>query len=123
MLIEDPLYTEGNNSLTGKTNIEDLRIAPDSDEPKGIYDHIFSNKKVSYIEDLTLLENPSKAEKRLIKKSYKSFVLAPLVDHDDQVISMIELGSEKIGLFNSMTVRKLQEIFDLLKVGFRKILG
>lgn len=119
ILNNDPVFSDSQRSLTGSTELSKL-IAQSEDDPKGIFDHILNSKKILYIEDLKMLENPSKAERKLLKNKIKSYVLAPMVNKDDEILAFFELGSKNSGTFNNFNVQRLQEIFDLLKFGFEK---
>ena len=116
MLTNDPLYKNAAASLTGTTKLDKLL----NEDKKGIYDHLFNSKKVLFIEDLKDLENPSKAEKMLIKNKINSVVLVPFLDDQNNIIAFMEMGSKTAGTFNSFNVRKLQEVFEQLKFGFEK---
>ena len=109
---------DGNISLTGETNM--LKLLSDKEGVNGIYDHVLNTKRIFFIEDLRDLKNPSKSEKKLLKKGIKSFVINPLVDESGNVIAFLELGSKQSGVFTSWNVKKLQEVFNQLKLSFEK---
>ncbi|MBT8232860.1 MAG: hypothetical protein HKO66_09920 [Saprospiraceae bacterium] len=118
ILNDDPVYKDSNVTVTEKSTIDELLIQDEKYEDKGIFDHLLTAKRVLYISDLTMLEKPSEAEKLLLKKGVKSYVLSPLLDENQNIISILELSSGKPNTFNFKSVPKLQPIFEQLILSF-----
>lgn len=116
-LKNDPLYKDGNKNILGKTCLNELIQKNDSSH-KGIFDHMLSAKRVLFIDDLNTLENPSKAEKLLIDKGVKSYLLSPITDEKDNIIAILEMSSQTANTFNYKNVPRLQPIFDHLILNF-----
>lgn len=117
ILDNDPMYQEGNSNILNSKCLTEL-VQEDDSTPKGIFDHLVNAKHVLYIDDLNTLENPSAAEKQLLQKGVKSYLLAPLVDEKDNLISILELSSKTPNTFNYTNVPRLQPIFDQLILNF-----
>ncbi len=119
MILDDNMsVVDANFSLTKMT--DPAKFFAEEEEAKGIYDHLITAKRVLYIEDLAKLENPSKAERKLLKNKIRSFVLSPMYGERGEVLAFLELGSTEANAFNSWNVQKLQEIFNLLVLSFEK---
>ena len=113
----DPIYKEGNINILNKSSLSDL-VASDSNSNKGIFDHLTTAKRVLYVEDLKELENPSEAEIMLLNKGIRSYMLSPLIDENDNIVSVLELASTKPNTFNYRVAPKLQPVFDQLYLSF-----
>ncbi len=118
MLDESMSMIDANIGLTGET--EFAKMLAKNGDANGIYDHLLSAKRVLYIEDLKKLDNPSKMEKKLIKRKFRSFLISPMLDENGDVLAVLELGSTHAGAFNSWSAKKLLEIFNQLKLNFDK---
>lgn len=120
VLDKDPLFKDGNKNVLEAECLSELLIPEGNDGIKGIYDHLYANKRVMFIDDLNQLENPSIAEQRLLKKGVQSYVLSPMLDDDSNIISVLELSSPVPNAFNFQNVPKLQPIFEQLIFSFEK---
>lgn len=120
VLNPDPVYQEGNLNVLHKKCLTDLLVKEDSGKNKGIFDHLVNAKRVLYIDDLTELENPSETEIMLLNKGIRSYLLSPLLDDNDNILSILELSSKEANTFNFKNVPKLQPIFEQLILNFEK---
>ena len=59
-------------------------------------------------------------EKRLVKKGYKSLILTPLYDNQQQLVSIVELGCKEAYRFSNATLYQLKGIFTLFTLGTNK---
>ena len=56
-------------------------------------------------------------EKRLLKKGYKSLILTPLYDNQNQLVSVVELGCPEAYRFSNATLYQLKGMFTLFTLG------
>jgi len=118
ILDSDPLYQGGNLNILEKCNLDELVVGEHSNKNKGIFDHMLASKRVLYIDDLTELDEPSHSELMLLNKGVKSYLLSPLLDEKENIISILELSSTQPNTFNFKNVPKLQLIFEQLVLSF-----
>ena len=104
-------------SLSGTNDLNLLRSYDNYEGTGGAYCRIGSSTEPMLFRHLTKIEEPSKGEQRLIDNGYKSVILIPLRDDRGKMLSIFELGCKDEKGFNALTMMKLTEIFDLLKLG------
>ena len=120
ILDQDQIYQNGNLNVLEQRCLSDLLVPEGSNKTKGIFDHLVNAKRVLYIDDLTELEDPSESEIMLLNKGIKSYLLSPLMDDNDKILSVLELSSKEPNTFNFKNVPKLQPIFEQLVLNFEK---
>ena len=76
-----------------------------------IYEKTTKNPGFTIIDDLEHYPNPTKIEKVLLEEGFKSILLTPILNDQQQVIGIMELGSPKTYALNSFTTIKLNELF------------
>lgn len=111
------------NQITSLTGLAKENLLGEDLEGNGsqdIYDQLAIGQDVVLVEDLSTLEDLSKAEKALIKNGFKSIILSPIRDDEGKVISVLEIGSTIANDFNKTTVRQLSNVIDILKEGYSK---
>jgi len=118
VLDQDPIYKGANLNVLGKKCLSELLVANDSNKDKGIFDYLVTAKRVLYIDDLTELENPSETEIMLLNKGIRSYLISPLLDEKENILSVLELSSKEPNTFNFKNVPKLQPIFEQLILNF-----
>lgn len=81
------------------------------------YGKALGNDEIIIIGDLQQVENPGAVEAHLIKKGYRSLLLAPQKDRNGKVFATMELASKEPYRFNRHILVKLREIISLFTVG------
>lgn len=103
-------------SLTQKVHSE-IIFKDREEEQEDIYCKAYRTGKVVLKEDLTSIKNPSVGEQALIDNGYKSVILFPTYDLKNKIGGMIEFGSKRANDFNALTINKMEDFFELLKIG------
>jgi hypothetical protein len=85
-----------------------------------IYDKAFQSREVVIIDDLTAIKKKTKLERLLIKRDIKSILIAPLLDQQQNVIGMVELGSPKAYGINAFMGLKFREILNLFRTAVER---
>ncbi len=111
-------FLGGNSfSLSGTNDLDLLQSYDNYDGTGGAYCRIGSSQEPMLFQHLEKIEEPSRGEQRLIDNGYKSVILIPLRDERGKILSIFELGCKDEKGFNALTMIKLAEIFDLLRLG------
>ncbi len=110
------------NQVTSLTKLHKYDVLDNvaKNEHEDIYARMKRTQGAVVVEDISILKHRSKAEQALLDNDIKSLVLSPILDEEGTVISVLEIGSVKANDFNAASLRKLEEIFDILKIGYRK---
>ena len=111
------------NQITSLTGLPGQSILGEDDarlSGVGIYGEMARKEDVVVIENLATIKNPSIAEKALMENGINSIVIAPIVDDQHNVISVLEVGSPVPNDFNAATLKKLEQVLDVLKLGYDK---
>ncbi len=95
-------------------------MRPSFKDPKGIYGRAISQNKAIAVGDLAQEKHLGPLEKEILKRGYKSLLLAPVYNEDGGVGGIMEIASPQPYRFNQMTVLKLQEFVDLYAMGMTK---
>ncbi len=80
-----------------------------------IYERALKYKEVLLVEDLPSLERPTALEQQLIELGIRSIMLAPLLNKEERVIGLVELGSFKSFGLNSFQEAKFREVMGLFR--------
>jgi len=98
------------------------RIKDISNEFKSsIYRKVLENGEVVIVEDIDGMANPSGIEKAINETSVKSFIVAPLMYHDE-VLGYLELGSCSPKDLNSLSMTRVDDILPLFSVALQRSL-
>ncbi len=99
-------------------NLQDLAPFTKEDFSKSAaYGKTLSSEQTVIIGDLQQINQPGKVELYLIEKGYRSLLLSPQKDKNDQVVGIMELASKQPYRFNNKILGKLKEILSLFSVG------
>ncbi|MEO0787919.1 MAG: hypothetical protein AAFY36_04610, partial [Bacteroidota bacterium] len=83
----------------------------------GSYGKAFNDRQQIIIGDLQALENPSVVETKLIEQGYRSLLLSPQKDHNDEIVGIMELTSKQPYRFNQQMLDRLSEVISLFSLG------
>lgn len=104
-------------SLTGTNDLSFLRSYENLDVTGGAYCSIGSANEPMLFKHLPSIEQPSKGEQILIDKGYEDLILIPLRDERGKILSIFEMACKEKQGFNGLKMHRLDQIFDLLKLG------
>lgn len=103
-------------SLLG--DIETLAQFKKEDFQRGsTYGPALSKEQPIIISDLKKINDPGKAELRLIELGYRSLLLFPQQDKDGHTIGVLELASKQVYRFNKQILERLREVISLYAAG------
>ena len=85
-----------------------------------IYEKACHYKTVLLIEDLTTRENRSPLEQKLIDRGITSIILAPLLNKDQHVIGLLEIGAPDSYALHSFVELKFREITSLFSIAIER---
>ena len=95
-------------------------MRPSFKDPNGIYGTVLAQNKAVTVGDLSIEKHLGPLENELLKRGYKSLLLAPVYNEDGKVGGIMEIASPQAYRFNQMTVLKLQEFVELYAMGMTK---
>lgn len=102
-------------SLTKELDIRKI-ISPEMTGGRCSYsDAVFGNKTI-VLHDLSRKTNISRGEKLLLKNGIKSIILVPVYNSENKLISILEIGSSESSGVNAITLMRLKEMIDLMKL-------
>lgn len=104
-------------SITGTNDLRLLRSYENLDVTGGAYCRVGSAKEPLLFKHLPSLETPSRGEQILIDKGYQDLILIPLRDERGKMLSIFEMACKEKNGFNALKMNKLDQVFDLLKLG------
>jgi len=85
-----------------------------------IYEKAFKSKEVLVVEDLRSLPHPTRMERELMRLGFRSFLIAPLLDQDKNVIGVVELGCPGAYGINAFLELKFREIRGLFRTAIER---
>lgn len=85
-----------------------------------IYDRAFRSRNVVLVDDLASLRKTTRLEKLLIKQGIRSLLVAPLLDQQQNVIGVVELGSPEVYGINAFMEIKFREIHGLFRTAVER---
>ncbi|MBD1396887.1 GAF domain-containing protein [Pontibacter sp. JH31] len=88
---------------------------------ESIYGPVMSRGNTIVVDDLELLEEPTRIEKQLIEAGVRNLIIAPLY-YEGQTIGMLELASPIPGELNALSTIKLKEILPLFALALNRML-
>ncbi len=94
-----------------------LATLPRESINEGVYGKVFEGKEPVLVGDLKKLHEPSQIDNILIKKGYRSLLLAPMFDYDGKILGAFELASKKPYQFSKITLVKLKDVISLFELG------
>ncbi len=86
------------------------------DHENSIYEKACKYGETLLIEDLEKFNPKTKLEKALLAKGIRSVIIAPLIDQQDRVIGLLELGSPRPYELHSFVELKLKEVTSLFSL-------
>ena len=89
---------------------------------KGSYGKLLNSGQPVIVADLKTLEYRSAIENELLKKGYRSLLLAPMRDDHGEIIGIFELASAEPFRFNQLILYKLKEVIALFTMGANKFI-
>jgi len=104
-------------SLTNSTSLDSLSSYEKEEGRGGAYSKIVEETEAMLFQDLQQIKSPSIGEQLLIDKGYTSLILVPMREAGGKLINLFEVATKAARGFNSLTMLKLKEIFDLLRLG------
>jgi hypothetical protein len=96
----------------------DIKLA---DFTESIYAPVISQGSTIVVDDLELVEEPTRLEKSLIKAGIRNLIIAPL-QYEGKTIGMLELASPIPGELNALSTIKLKEILPLFALSLNRML-
>ncbi|MEL6864033.1 MAG: GAF domain-containing protein [Bacteroidota bacterium] len=81
-----------------------------------------TNHKTLAISDLEKAADVMPEYKRLTKQGIKSYIAAPILNTNDELIGLFEIGSTKTGELNSVVVNKLADILPMFSIAMQRSL-
>jgi len=104
-----------NISLTGELDIRKV-ISAQVGEGRCMYSDAVYRGKTVIVDDIAGKEVLAPAEKLLLKNGIQSIILVPILNDEDKLISILEIGSkDKIGV-NNISFIRLKEMIGLMKL-------
>jgi len=100
-----------------------------------IYEQAFQKRESIVVEDLAKLAQQTALEKKLLARNYHAIIVAPLTDHEKNVIGLVELAvprayglhnfielkfSEIISLFRTAVLRSREEVDNAIEAIIRE---
>lgn len=111
-------FLGGNSfSLAGSNDLTLLRSYEKEEGTGGAYCKIGSGHEAALFQNLKQLKSPSIGEQRLIDKGFTNVILIPMRENTGKLISIFEIATKETRGFNALTMLKLKEVFDLLRLG------
>ncbi|MDF1697093.1 MAG: hypothetical protein P1U56_14720 [Saprospiraceae bacterium] len=102
-------------SLTNELDIRKL-ISNDLKEGRCIYSDAIFRQETIIVDDLNKKSSPSLAEKKLLKNGVQSIIIVPVLNEDNKLISIFEIGSSKKTGVNTVVHLRLKEMITLAKL-------
>ncbi|GAB4243315.1 MAG: hypothetical protein Kow0027_02340 [Saprospiraceae bacterium] len=72
------------------------------------------------LENMEWVKAPTQAEKTLMKKGFKSYLVAPLKGKEDRIIGLMEIGAERPFAINSFTELQLHDLMALFHTALER---
>ena len=72
------------------------------------------------LENLESLKEPTRAEKALLKKGFRSYLVAPLKSQNDKIIGLMEIGANQPFAINSFTELQLNDMMALFHTSMER---
>jgi len=92
----------------------------DEENRNSIYEKACKYKEVLLIEDLKHLRNKTPIEEDLLREGIRSIIVAPLLNKDEQVIGLLEIGSGQPFELHSFIELKFKEIIGLFSLAVER---
>lgn len=93
-------------------------LAPDFSG--SIYERVCQFREVMLVEDLRKVKNKTPLETALIEQGIRSIIIATLVDMEDNVVGLVELGSPHAYGLHSFIELKFKEIVGLFRTAVQR---
>ncbi|MEO0337980.1 MAG: hypothetical protein AAF242_02085 [Bacteroidota bacterium] len=90
------------------------------DYNQSIYERTCRYKEVMLIEDLAKLDHPTVVEQKLIASGIRSIIIAPLLNKEQDVIGLLEIGSPKPFALHSFVELKFKDITNLFSIAIER---
>lgn len=108
-------------SLTGLSGEELINSYLNNQEYTGLYNNVFEDRILQTCDVLDSACSKDFVLNFTKKKNLKSIVIFPILDEQQEVVSILEVGSEKEHAFNSMSIERLQKVVDLFSQAYGNI--
>lgn len=105
-------------SLTDSEIIAEILNDENKIKADGIYRQMIDLAGPILCEDLTIIEEPSYLEKKLLKNNIESVILYPILNKTGDICSILEIGSHERNNFNDFIFKKLKPFFEILESGY-----
>lgn len=110
------------NESYSLTTTNDVQILNGLKDPGSIYQKIFESKDPILFSDLTDDKTDSLVHQMLLENNIKSLIALPIFDSSGTLTAIFEIGSSVEMQFNSLTLLRLNEFFDLIRLGTHQYL-
>jgi len=92
----------------------------DVDNTNSIYEKACKFREVLLIEDLQEVSNKTPVEEDLLSEGFRSIIVAPLFNKQDQVIGLLEIGSPRPYALHSFIELKFKDILGLFSIAVER---
>lgn len=97
-----------------------VKIADYFDIPNTLYQEVVRDHQSLLVEDLASVEDPSEVEAALLNRGIRSIILIPLMDKNEDLIGMLELGSPLAYTLNQLARFELESICPLFSLAIQR---
>lgn len=87
---------------------------------QSIHDKVCRYKELLLVEDLEQVSHKTGVERQLLKKGYRSIIVAPLQDKNNKVIGLMEVASKRAFGLHSFIELKIKEIVSLFSLALER---
>ena len=101
-------------------SFNEAQIRQSIEDPRSFYGRVLQNGQPIIIEDLANQKYLSSLEKKLLEKGFRSLLLAPLRDENEEIISIFELGSKESYRFTQLTHLQIEDFIAIIEMGNNK---
>ncbi|MEZ5007679.1 MAG: hypothetical protein R2753_05940 [Chitinophagales bacterium] len=109
-------YNNDKVSLSGCKDFKKLKHSILNENHCHAYKKAYCHKLPVIIDDIGSIQERTVAEEGLHKKGYKSILLAPLLNSNKEVTSILEIASKEKYSFSKLDITRLEPIFDILNI-------
>ena len=88
--------------------------------PNSVYQIACDQGEPLLIADLKEVETQTFLEEKLIEKDFRSLIIYPLVNEDNRILGLLELGSKHPDAFNSFTLHTLGKVINLFRLAIER---
>lgn len=92
----------------------------DRKNTQSVHEKACRYRELLLVEDLEQFNPKTAIERQLLRKGFRSIIVAPLVNKDDQVIGLLEVASQKAYELQSFVELKVKEIVPLFALALER---